>query len=121
MANRDGWRWFDSDPDTKTTQWFRPEADGGYSIYTEQDVGSIVEHNKAKQSMGDGHVTGMGDWLYASIPNIFVLKFLDEHGVNVYGDKEHIARTFDLLNQPEYRWLKNTDKNHTVSFNKRHV
>lgn len=114
-------RLLDYDPDTKTRQWFIDKGDEGFQIYTEQDVADVIEANKAKQNTPDWDKTGEGDHLYASIPNIFVLKFLDKYGVNVYGDKDHLAATFRLLDNPDYRWLKTTEKKHFVSHNKRQV
>ena len=109
----DGKRLFDYDPDTKTTTWFIP-TDDGFQLYTEQDVSDIIEANKAKQSAGADYYkrkSSEGEyWRVASIPNIFVLKFLDDHGVNVYGDQDHVKATMRLLDSSDYRFLKTTDR-----------
>ena len=114
-------RLLDYDPETKTRQWYIDQGGDNFQIYTEQDVADVIELNKAMQNTPDADKTGEGDHLYAKIPNIFVLKFLDDHGVNVYGDKDHVAATFRLLDNPDYRWLKTTEKKHFVQHGKRHV
>ena len=77
------------------------------------DVKRILEWNKAKANDEDATRKGMKDdwWHYARIPNIVALKWLNEHGVNIY-DRNHQKAMFRLLNSPEYKYLKTTDKVH---------
>lgn len=109
-----GKRVLDHDPFTGITRYFDyvPENDTAV-IYSEQDVSPILELNKAMQNEPETWKQGVkNSWaMYAQIPNIVIEKWLNEHGVNVY-DKDHRKKVFQLLNQPEYRYLKTTTKIH---------
>ena len=107
-------RVLDYEPMTGITTYFDYDAHNDTAItYREQDVSPILEANK--QLANDDSVTknGIKDswWHYAQIPNIVIEKWLNEDGVNLY-DKNHQKRVFQLLNQPEYRYLKTTTKMH---------
>jgi len=72
-----------------------------------QDVEPYLERNKRWQNGGnrqrEEELTKV-----ASIPNVVVLKWLRQ-GVNVY-DKNDQHKVAALLNSPEYRYLKTTDR-----------
>lgn len=93
---------FDYDEGTDTT-----------IIGREQDVSAILEKNKALANNDDVTKEGIKNswWLYAEIPNIVIEKWLNEHGVNLY-NRDHQKAVFRLLNQPEYRYLRTTNKYH---------
>ena len=78
-----------------------------------EDVKRILEWNKEKAKDDEATRRGMKEdwWHYARIPNIVALKWMNEHGVNIY-DRNHQKAMFRLLNSPEYRFLKTTDKVH---------
>lgn len=73
----------------------------------------MLNANKALANDTDVTRKGIRDcwWRYAMIPNIVIEKWLNELGVNVY-DKNDEKKVFELLNQPEYRYLKTTAKMH---------
>jgi hypothetical protein len=52
-----------------------------------------------------------GFWLYASIPPAFQVKLLIEKGIDVY-NPQHGARLSQILEDPEYKYLKTTTKHH---------
>lgn len=77
-----------------------------------QDVEDIIERNKRLQNEEQ-----RSDWgrHIASIPNIFMEKWLNEEWsrgnmiMNIYGpEMEEIV--WKKLRDPEYRWLRVTDK-----------
>ena len=107
-------RILDYDPYTKMTTTFDyyPESDTTV-LYREQDVEGILKANMALQNDPDVWKQGVKNgWaLYATIPNIVIEKWLSEFGVNVY-NKDHEKKVFQLLNQPEYKYLKTTTKMH---------
>jgi hypothetical protein len=107
-------RILEHDPLTGITKTFDyiPETDTAV-IHTTQDVSLILDANKQLANDDDVTKKGIKDswWHYAQIPNIVIEKWLNEHGVNLY-DKNHEKRVFQLLNQPEYRYLKTTTKMH---------
>lgn len=107
-------RIIDFDPFTGMTTTFDyiPETDTTV-VGREQDVEPILEMNKRLANDDDLTREGIknGWWKYATIPNIVIEKWLNDYGVNVY-DKNHQKRVFQLLNQPEYRYLKTTAKMH---------
>ena len=97
-----------------TTTFDYDEASDTTIISREQDVSSLLDFNKTLANEDGVTKEGIKNcwWLYANIPNIVIEKWLNEHGVNVY-DKDHNKAVFRLLNQPEYRYLKTTNKFHT--------
>jgi hypothetical protein len=50
-------------------------------------------------------------WHYASIPTGLQMKWLIEEGLDVYDDN-HWPRILRKLNDPEYKYLKTTNKYH---------
>ena len=94
--------WHDYDPQTDETK----------IIYT-SDSEPYLEANKRLANDDDYTKQGFKNefYKYASIPPGVQLKFLIEHGVDVY-NKEHGKAVGDLVNKPEYRYLKTTAKYH---------
>jgi len=107
-------RLVDYDPLTRITTWFDyyPESDMTV-VSREQDVEAILETNKALANNTDYTRIGFRNnwWHYATIPNILIEKWKNEEGINVF-DKNDSKRVFKKLNQPEYKFLKVTDKVH---------
>ena len=102
----------DFDPLTGESTVF--ESDGEkYRIAQYQDVTPIVDANKKLASNDDYSKRGIKNdmWHYATIPNVIVLKWKEEHGVDVF-DQNHRKKVFALLNSPEYKYLKTTTLNH---------
>ena len=102
------------DPDTKTKKWFIGDDDEGtFHIEYEQDVADIIEANKEKQlngyDMGIYESGGEAMFRCASIPNIFVVKWLNDYGINVYDDN-HWPEVRKKLNDRDWQWLKTTEK-----------
>ena len=108
-------RILDYDPFSRITRTFDYDesTDTAY-VHSTQDVSLILDANKVLAN--DTEVTKRGIknewWHYATIPNIVIEKWLNEHGVDVY-KKEHEKAVFRLLNQPEYKYLKTTAKMHS--------
>jgi len=93
---------FDYDPATDIT-----------IIGREQDCSALIEQNKLLQN--DEGYTKQGFknewWHYASIPAILIERWLNEDGIDVF-NKDHQKAVFKKLNDPQYRWLKTTNKVH---------
>lgn len=81
-------------------------GDGRLFLRHEQDATPITEANKASQSAGrQAWGTDKEMWRVASIPNVVVIKWLNDHGVNFYDDN-HWPKVKRLLNSSEYAWLR---------------
>ena len=82
----------------------------------EQDVQPILDRNKAAAADADKTARGIKQdwWKYASVPTVVEMEWLQKFGVDL-GNPHHKKRVFDLLNHPDYRYLKTTEKFHTVS------
>ena len=94
---------FDYDPITGMRTDF-VATDDGFELHYEQDVEPILDHNKAVQN--DGQSFKRKDmWHAASIPVSIQLKWLVEHGVDVF-NPDHGPAVKRLLNDPEYRYLR---------------
>ena len=107
-------RLIDIDPVTGLATWHdydsvTDETTIGYSA----DSTPILEQNKAMAKDDDFTKKGIkeGWWLYASIPAEVQVKWMIEYGIDIM-NKHHGPRISKLLNDPEYRYLKTTPKNH---------
>lgn len=99
-------RLLDHDPMTGVSSEFESTADGFQVNYT-QDVESILEANKAKFNatpMRSEH-TASEFWHAADIPIVVQMKWLTEHGVDIY-NPDHTPGIIRMLNDPDYRYLK---------------
>ena len=109
-------RILDHDPQTGITTWFdyHPESDMTI-VSREQDVEPFLEANKILQNDPDYSKKGIKEswWHYAHWPAVVIEKFLNEHGVDIF-NPDHAKKKYQLLNQPEYRYLKTTTKVHNV-------
>ena len=106
------------DPDTgvRETWGYDPDTDTTY-IETTQDVGDILDSNKAEAN--DSAVTSQGIkdgmWRYASIPLVIQLRWLNDYGSANWPLKPGNEKLlFKLLNSPEWRYLKTTGRIHSA-------
>ncbi len=82
----------------------------------EQDV-KIIERvlDQNKMDQNDPWKTKQGMkrdwWLYARIPTWVEMQWKEKYGVSL-DDKNHRKKILQLINDPEWRWLKATDKHH---------
>lgn len=83
----------------------------GYSA----DSTPILEQNKAMANDPDFSKDGIRDgwWMYASFPVEIQMKWLIEHGVDVY-NRHHGPQISRLLEDPQYRYLKTTTGKHIL-------
>ena len=81
------WQWFDYDPFTGLTEWFKEDAaTGQISIRYEQDVEPYLDFAKelANSRVTDGNFRGEG-FLVAMLPMIAIMK-MREKGFNALGE-----------------------------------
>ena len=108
-------RLLDYDPINKVSCFFE-YGDDGITLTHEQDVSPILEANK--RSANDDEKTKRGWkkdwWKYASVPAIVEIEWRNKFGVDL-DNRAHRKKIFELLNHPDYRYLKATSKIHTVS------
>jgi len=110
-------RVLDYDPVTRITTTFDYDFDTDTTILHRSQPGNLVQSlldvNKTLQNEEDYTKQGIksGWWHYATIPNIVAEDWLNRFGVNIY-NKDHEKKVFELLNRPEYRYLKTTTKMH---------
>ena len=78
------------------------------TISATQDVNAILERNKARQNDGPNMTRDKSLKHIASIPNIFVMKWIQEDGINFLRLPKHEARKYlkRKLNDPDYRHLR---------------
>ena len=100
---------FDYDPDTGLTTHFRGDGQGGFDLVTTQDCEPELEHNKALQRTGNAAWKAGGDFrLEGHVPDIIVLKWLNEDGIRFWEKEDH-PRLIRKLNDPDWRYLKTFD------------
>lgn len=105
------------DPLTGVEEIFHydPITDTTY-LETKQDVEPILDVNKDLQNDDDYWKKGVKNDMahYASIPIVVQMKWLSEYGMNNWPMKPGNEKLlFRLLNSPEWRYLKTTNKIHT--------
>lgn len=107
-------RLLETDPLTGLMTWHSYDSQTDETIITyTSDAEKVIEENKVLQNDPEFSKVGIANdfWLYARIPVGVQLDWLINHGVDVT-NKEHGARMSKLLNDPEYKYLKTTTKNH---------
>ncbi len=93
--------------------WVDQNEDSETRVHYRQDVEPTLNFAKALRNDGLTDAGMKRDlWLYASIPPVVIMKLRLEYGVDVF-NKNHQKRLFELLNT-EFRYLKTTEKMHTV-------
>jgi hypothetical protein len=106
----------DHDTFTGVTEIFHyDEMTGDVHIESRQDVEPILDQNKALQNDDEYSKNGIKNemWHFASIPIIVQLKWINEYGLeNDPMRKGNEKLLFRLLNSPEWRYLKATNKIH---------
>lgn len=103
-------RIIDHDPFTGVSTFMEYHADTDMTIVGRiQDVEPILERNKAMQNDVDYSRKGIAEswWHEARIPNIVIEKWRKDYGVDVL-NKDHIKKVKNLLNSPEWKYLKTT-------------
>ena len=96
-------RFFDFDQTTGTRIEYE-DTDEGFALHYEQDVEPLLDRNKAWQNEGaKQHDDNF--WHAATIPPSIQMKWLVEHGIDLY-NPDHAAGVKRLLNDPEYRHLR---------------
>lgn len=88
-----------------TTKVFHRMHDGEWAYQTIQDISDVLDANKEAQN----HVnttSKSGEMRHvARVPNVIVVKWLNEYGVNFY-DPDHWPAVRRMLNSSEWRWLR---------------
>lgn len=100
-------RLLDRDPISGLTEYhcYDPASDTTI-IETVQDVEPVLERNKALQSADDGGWSPTRDLRRAAtIPDVIILKWRNEEGIDVF-DPDHWPAVKRKLNSSEYRWLR---------------
>lgn len=108
----------DYDPITGVREIFHyDELTKDVHIETTQDVGEMLDVNKALQNDDDYTKNGIKNemWNYAFIPVVVQLQWLKKYGrENDPMKKGNGKLLFSLLNSPEWRHLKRTNKIHVA-------
>jgi hypothetical protein len=113
MALNNKGDFFDYDPLTGVTEYFRADEDGKWHMTYEQDVTHHLEIAKSLRNEGlpDEAWKKQGVSLYATIP-LVVLGQMAKKGIKFF-DQNHVGRVVNEINT-NYPWLKTTNKHHEV-------
>lgn len=107
---------FDRDNEAGVTEIFHyDEMTGDVHIETVQDVEPIIEKNMILQNDEQYSKDGINNemWHFARIPVVVQLQWLKKYGPDhdpMRAGNEKLL--FSLLNDPEWRYLKTTNKIH---------
>ena len=103
-------RLLSTDPVTGLMTWHEYDAaTDETTISYSADSTSILERNKALQNDTDFSKKGIKQefWKYAEIPVEVQLDWLINKGVDI-ANRDHAKKMFELVNSPEYKYLKTT-------------
>ena len=100
-------RLLDFDPRTGIAEYHHYDSlTDRTAIETVQDVAPIIERNKTLQNADDGGWSPSRELRRAAtIPDIIVLKWRNDHGIDVF-NRDHWPAVKRLLNDPEWRYLR---------------
>lgn len=84
--------------------FWRDDGNGSGSIVSQQDVSAEIELNKQKYN-NTPRILKADFWPEAHIPDIIILKWLNEEGLNIY-DKNAAPQLRRKLNDPSWRYLR---------------
>ncbi len=106
----------DYDPLSGEACLFHDNQDGTFAIENLQSravIDAMMDGNKEMANDNDFSKQGIKKdwWKYATIPNVLILKWKNELGVDIF-NKDDKKKMFALLNSPEYRFLKTTSMRH---------
>lgn len=113
-------RVIDYDPLSGETVLFHDNQDGSFNIEHLQSrrvIDALMDGNKDMANDSDFTRRGIKKdwWKYATVPNIIIMKWRNELGVDFF-DKNDRKKVFQLLNHPDYRHLKTTRGWHQPSW-----
>lgn len=96
--------------------WQYNHADETVTLTHEQDVSRILDANREQANDDDKTRRGIKNdwWKYATVPAIVEIEWRNKYGVEL-DNPEHRRKVFDLLNHPDYKYLKTTSKTHVIS------
>jgi elongation factor P--beta-lysine ligase len=104
----------DKSPYSGMEHWVDQNEDDQQRNYVCADVEPVLDYAKAMRAEEAGR-RHMGDYdmlHFATIPEVVIVKLLNEYGVNVF-DRNDYPKLFRLLNG-EFAYLKTTNMVHTV-------
>ena len=89
------------------------DAEGSLTIGHHQDPTNVIENNKwALLDIETHRKQAKKDWIhYAKIDEIVILEWKQKYGVDFY-NPNHWKRVMQLLNDPDYKYLKRTSYKH---------
>jgi len=104
------------DPATGLETWhsYDSQTDETIISYT-ADSTPILERNKGMAKDAEYSKQGIKQefWHYATIPVEVKMDWLINKGVDIY-NKDHSKKVSELLNDPDYRYLKTTHLHHEM-------
>jgi len=100
-------RLLEADPVTGVVEYHHYDAATDHTVIeTVQDLAPVLERNKSLQNADDRGWSPSRDLRRAAtIPDIIVLKWRNDYGIDVF-NRDHWAAVKRLLNDPEWRYLR---------------
>jgi hypothetical protein len=100
-------RMLECDPLTGVAEYHHYDAASDRTVIeTVQDVAPVLERNKVLQNGDDAGWSQSRDLRRAAtIPDIIILKWRNEYGIDVF-NRNHWPAVKKLLNDPEWRYLR---------------
>lgn len=88
------------------TTYSKPDGQGGLLIRSVQDVGPILERNKALQTANDGYNADRDIRRVATIPAIVRQYFVNQEGWDPGKPHLYPEKMVQLLNDPDWAFLR---------------
>ena len=111
-------RLLDYDPINGVSCWFEQHEDDKVVITHSQEANLIeqaLERNLRDRNDTEKTARGIKRdlWKYAHVPAGVQMEWLQKFGVDFW-NPHHKREVFRLLNHPDYKYLKTTDKHHEI-------
>lgn len=84
--------------------YWQDDGQGSGAVVSQADVSVEIEDNKQRLN-NTPRILKADFWPEAHIPDIIILKWLNEEGLNIY-DKNAKAQLRRKLNDPDWRFLR---------------
>lgn len=100
-------RLLDIDPQTGVAEYHHYDSTTDRTVIeTVQDASQVIERNRALHDADDRGWSPSRDLRRAAtIPDIIILKWRKDHGIDVF-NRDHWPAVKRLLNDPEWRYLR---------------
>lgn len=91
--------------ETGVASYWHEDGEGNWAREAVQDTGALLDLNREAQNHCNPYNGERDVRMVARIPLVVITLWRDRYGVD-YWNRDHQAKVDQLLNDPEWRWLR---------------